>query len=147
MFLSNYLLTKILAIFFLVALIIFIILYVVTDKIYKGIYGRRFDKTFLHFFTHEDFDGLKIDPFEFKTNNDNTLKGNNTYTNQLIKLFTSMAQIGLLNDLNNIFYEENLCLCRAVARLDAARCQACEKRIVLEYEWQGGRRDLSRRPR
>ena len=45
MFLSNYLLTKILAIFFLVALIIFIILYVVTDKIYKGIYGRRFDKT------------------------------------------------------------------------------------------------------
>ena len=76
MFLSNYLLTKILAIFFLVALIIFIILYVVTDKIYKGIYGRRFDKTFLHFFTHEDFEGLKIDPFEFKTNNDNTLKGN-----------------------------------------------------------------------
>ena len=23
-----------------------------------------------------NFEGLKIDPFEFKTNNDNTLKGN-----------------------------------------------------------------------
>ena len=79
MLLSNQIATKILAIVSLVVLVLFLIAYLIVNKIYKGMFGRRFDKTFLHFFTHEDFEGLKFEPIEFKTNNDNTLKGNIYY--------------------------------------------------------------------
>ena len=40
----------------------------------------------------------------------------------------------LINCIINKNYEKDLCLCRAVARLDAAHGQECEKGIALEYE-------------
>lgn len=64
---------------FTILFIILVILYFITNKIYNIFYGRRYDKTFLHFFTHNDFEGLNADSFEFKSSNNNTLKGNIYY--------------------------------------------------------------------
>lgn len=79
MLLSNQLINQIILIISIVfssLFFILFILYILTTKIYKTFYGRRYDKTFLHFFTHKDFNGLKAESFEFKTSNDTTLKGN-----------------------------------------------------------------------
>ena len=94
MLLSNQIATKILAIVSLVVLVLFLIAYLIVNKIYKGMFGRRFDKTFLHFFTHEDFEGLKFEPIEFKTNNDNTLKGNIYYYEKEEYNYGSLSSIG-----------------------------------------------------
>ena len=65
-----------LAIIFTIILVLFILIYLLTNKIYNIAFGNRQDKTFLHFFTHEDYEGLNIEPIEFKSTNDNTLRGN-----------------------------------------------------------------------
>ena len=65
-----------LAIIFTIILVLFILIYLLTNKIYNIAFGNRQDKTFLHFFTHEDYEGLNIEPIEFKSTNNNTLRGN-----------------------------------------------------------------------
>lgn len=75
MLLSTQILYQILVIIFSLLIIIFLIMALFTKKIYDSIYSRRYDKTFLHFFSHKDFEGLNAEPIEFKTNNNNTLRG------------------------------------------------------------------------
>ena len=48
-----------LAIIFTIILILFILIYLLTNKIYNIAFGNRQDKTFLHFFTHEDYEKQK----------------------------------------------------------------------------------------
>lgn len=73
-FASN-ILIPILVVTFTIILIVVLLMYLFTKKLYSFIYGRRYDKTFLHFFNHNDYEGLNAEPIEFKTNNDNTLRG------------------------------------------------------------------------
>ena len=69
------LLIKILAVILTVILILFLIGYLITSKIYSFAFGKRLDSTNLHFFTKEDYNGLESTPIEFKSTNDNTLRG------------------------------------------------------------------------
>lgn len=73
------LLIKILAIVFTVALVLFLLAYLITSKIYSFAFGKRLDSTPLHFFTKDDYEGLEATPIEFKSTNDNTLRGNIYY--------------------------------------------------------------------
>ena len=73
------LLIKILAIVFTVALVLFLLAYLITSKIYSFAFGKRLDSTPLHFFTKDDYEGLEASPIEFKSTNDNTLRGNIYY--------------------------------------------------------------------
>ena len=52
------LLIKILAIVFTVALVLFLLAYLITSKIYSFAFGKRLDSTPLHFFTKDDYEGL-----------------------------------------------------------------------------------------
>lgn len=75
MLLSNLGMIQVLTVIVTIIFLICTLLYLITLKIYKTVYDRRFDKTFLHFFTYKDYDGLNIESIEFKSNEDNTLKG------------------------------------------------------------------------
>ena len=75
MLLSNQVLYQTLIIIFTILIIIFLLLFFITKNIYNMFYGRRYDKTFLHFFTHNDFEGLNAESIEFNTNNQNVLRG------------------------------------------------------------------------
>lgn len=75
MLLTSQLLTKIGLIVLTVFLLIFLLTYLLIKKIHGLAFNRRYDKTFLHFFTHNDFEGLEVEEIEFKSNNDNTLRG------------------------------------------------------------------------
>lgn len=81
MLLSSKLILNIIITIFTVIFLVLVILYLLTKKIYNVLYGRRYDKTFLHFFSHKDFDGLNAEEIEFKSTNDNTLKGKIYYYN------------------------------------------------------------------
>lgn len=78
-FAVNPLLIKILAVIFTVALILFLLAYLITNKIYSFAFGKRQDSTPLKFFTSDDYEGLNYTPIEFKSTNDNTLRGNIYY--------------------------------------------------------------------
>ena len=75
MILSSNILYPILVVIFTVAVITILLMSLITKKLHNFIYSRRYDKTFLHFFNHTDFEGLNVEPIEFKSNNDNTLRG------------------------------------------------------------------------
>ena len=75
MFLSTQPFTKIGLIILTILLVLFIISYFLVKKLYGFVFYRRYDKTYLHFFTNEDFEGLEVEPIEFKTNYNNTLRG------------------------------------------------------------------------
>ena len=81
MLLSSKILFNILIIVFTSIFIVLVLLYLLTNKIYNYMYGRRYDKTFLHFFTHKDFEGLNADDIEFETTNENILRGKIYYYN------------------------------------------------------------------
>ena len=75
MILSSQVLFNVLVIIFTIVLVTILLMFFFTKKLYSFIYNRRYDKTFLHFFTNKDYEGLNTTPIEFKTNNDNTLRG------------------------------------------------------------------------
>lgn len=75
MLLSSKLITQVGLILLTVLLLIFLLIYLFTKKIHNIAFNRRYDKTFLHFFTHKDFKGLEVEEIEFKSNNNNTLRG------------------------------------------------------------------------
>ena len=66
MLLTSQLLTKIGLIVLTVFLLIFLLTYLLIKKIHGLAFNRRYDKTFLHFFTHNDFEGLEVEEIEFK---------------------------------------------------------------------------------
>lgn len=70
---------KFFAIVFTIALALFLLCFFITNKIYSFAFGKRLDSTPLHFFTHKDYEGLNCSPIEFKSTNNNTLRGNIYY--------------------------------------------------------------------
>ena len=60
MVLSSNILYPILVVTFTVAVVTILLMALLTKKLHAFIYKRRYDKTFLHFFNHNDFEGLKI---------------------------------------------------------------------------------------
>ncbi len=75
MILASNLLTKIGVIVLTILVIIYILMYILTKKIYNILFSKRLDKTFLHFFTHNDFSSLEVEKIKFKSSNENTLRG------------------------------------------------------------------------
>ena len=54
---------------------------------YESIYNKRYDeRKFIKYYTHNDFDSLNAMPIEFKSNNNQTLRGNLYYYNKSDKL-------------------------------------------------------------
>lgn len=62
-----------------ILLVCFILIYLLVKKMHNMAFNHRYDKTMFHFFTHRDFKGLNIEPFEFESNNQNILRGNIYY--------------------------------------------------------------------